>query len=108
MTPTETIAVTRAPGHRLGIAALVLAIATPVTAVIGWIWAASTPGMGALAIAVIALLVVGSIAAIAIIVGLISLGVSKPNSNAKVALLLVAASAMVLLMLIFPPTLWFA
>jgi hypothetical protein len=116
MTPTEQTAVTHASenaagpatGHALGITALALAIATPVAAVIGWIWAATTPGMGALGVAILALFAVGTIAVVAVVVGLISLAVSKPNSLAKVSLLLIGATAIVLLMLIFPPTLWFA
>jgi len=112
MTPTEQTAVTRATGpatgHALGIVALVLAIATPVAAVIAWIWAASTPGMSALGIAILGLFAVGALAVVAIVVGLISLAVSKPNSMAKVSLLLIAATAIVLVMLIFPPNLWFA
>lgn len=108
MTSTEQTAVSRASGHGLGVAALVLAIATPVAAVIGWIWAASTPGMGGLGVAIMALFGVAIIAVLAIIIGLISLGVSKPNNLAKISLLLVAATAIVLLLMIFPPTLWFA
>ena len=108
MTPTEQIAVSRATGHRLGIAALVLAIAPPVAAVVGWIWAASTPGMSALGVGILALFVVAGLAVVAIIVGLVSLAVSKPNSLAKLSLLLIGATAIVLMMLIFPPTLWFA
>ena len=107
MTPIEQTAVTRATGQGLGITALSLAIATPVAAVAGWIWAASTPGMGGLGVGILALYVVAGLAVVAIIVGLFSLAVSKPNSLAKLSLLLIAATAIVLVMLIFPPTLWF-
>lgn len=109
MTPiTEPIVIARPKGHGLGVTALVLAIATPVAALVGWVWAGMTPGMGGLGIAVMALFVVGALALVAIVVGLISLGVSKPNSLAKLSLLLLAATAVVLLLVIFPPNLWFA
>ncbi|CAN7175253.1 hypothetical protein LJR045_000346 [Microbacterium sp. LjRoot45] len=107
MTTTEQTTVTRATGHGLGIASLVLAIATPVAAVIALIWAGVTPGMGALGVAILGLYAVGTIAVVAVVVGLISLVVSKPNNLAKVSLLLIGATAIVLLMLVFPPSLWF-
>ena len=102
----ETVASTRT-AHGLGVAALGLAIAMPVVAVAGWVWAAATPGAEALGVAFLALVAVAVVAVLAIAVGVVSLVVSRPNSLAKVALVLVGASAVVLTLMIYPPTLWF-
>ena len=106
MTTTESTAITRASRQGLGVAALVLAITTPIAAVAGWIWAAATPGTGSLAIGMYALVTVSIIAGVAVIVGLVSLFVSKPNSLAKVSLILVAATGIVLFLLVMPPSAW--
>ncbi len=107
MTPTGPIATPRATGNRLGVAALALAVATPIVAVIGWLWAAATPGPESLGVAVLAFFAVVVVGVVALSVGFISLPVSRRNNLAKVSLLLVAATAVVLLLLLFPPTLWF-
>jgi hypothetical protein len=104
MTPTNSIALSRASGQRWGVSALALAIATPIVAVIGWIWAAVTPGSAALGVAIAAVAVVALLALGSIVVGVVSLIVSKPNSMAKVSLVLVGATAIVLVLLVIPPS----
>lgn len=94
-------------GRGVGIAALVLAIATPVSATAGWIVTALTPGPGALGVGILALVVVAAIAVIAVVVAVISLVVSTPNIVAKLSLVLVGASAIVLFLMLFPPNQWF-
>jgi|GEM_PF-1826326 hypothetical protein len=106
MTTTESTALTHASNQGLGVAAITLAITTPIAAVIGWIWAAATPGAASLSVAVLALVAVSIIAALAVIVGIVSLVLSKPNSLAKLSLILVAATGIVLFLLVAPPSTW--
>jgi len=49
---------------------------------------------------------VSIIAALAVIVGIVSLVLSKPNSLAKLSLILVAATGIVLFLLVAPPSTW--
>jgi hypothetical protein len=95
-------------GRGIGITALVLAIATPVAAAVGWLWTALTPGPGALGVAILALMGVAAVAGVAILIAIMSLFLSRPNILAKLSLVLVGATAVVLFLLIFPPNLWFA
>jgi hypothetical protein len=104
MLPSNSITLPRASGQRWGITALALAIATPIVAVIGWIWAAVTPERASLAVAIAATTVVSVLAVVAIVLGIVSLIVSKPNSMAKVSLVLIAATAIVLVLLVIPPS----
>ena len=106
MTTTETPAIAHASGQRLGIAALALAIATPVAAVVAWIWAAVAPGIPSLNAVMVALITVSTIAGLAVVTGIVSLLRSKPNSLAKLSLILVAATGIVLFLLVVPPSSW--
>ncbi len=112
MSPAEPLVTRRAPtsatGHRLGIVAIVLASATPIAAAAAWIWVASTPGALAHGGALLAAILVVALALLAMAVAVVSLAIAKPNSTAKIALVLIGATGLVVAMLVYPPTGWFA
>lgn len=108
MSPPPVETTVQPTGRAVGVTAMALAIATPVAAVGGWLWTALTPGPGALGVAILALMGVAAVAGVAMLVAIMSLFISRPNILAKLSLVLVGATAIVLFLLIFPPNLWFS
>lgn len=98
-----------APGEDIGperrgiaITALVLGIATAALFALGWLLAAITPGMGALGIAVLFLMIVGVVGVPSLIVGIVAVTASRAKVLAWTGLGLTIATAIILGSLFVP------
>lgn len=105
---TAQTAPTSAPSRYrgLGTASLFAGIATLLAAVIGFIVSAATPGAAALAVGILALGVVAIIAGASLVLGILAVSLSRPRGPAVWGLVLTVATVIVLVLIIFPPSLW--